>query len=76
MKNINLNLLVSLQALLEECHVSRAAERLHITQSAVSRQLYQLRDIFHDPLLIRDGNRLLMTPKAEQLKVKSGCCAW
>ncbi|KXI24084.1 LysR family transcriptional regulator [Photobacterium sanguinicancri] len=70
MKNINLNLLVSLQALLEECHVSRAAERLHITQSAVSRQLYQLRDIFHDPLLIRDGNRLLMTPKAEQLKAR------
>ena len=70
MKNHNLNLLRTLQVLLEECHVSRAAERLHVTQSAVSRQLTQLRELFHDPLLVRDGNRLLQTPRAEQLKLK------
>ncbi|KMV28465.1 transcriptional regulator [Photobacterium swingsii] len=70
MKNINLNLLVTLQVLLEECHVSRTATKLHLTQSAVSRQLTQLRDIFGDPLLVRDGNQLLKTPKAEQLKVR------
>ncbi|NMU82089.1 LysR family transcriptional regulator, partial [Vibrio parahaemolyticus] len=43
LSNINLNLLRSLHVLLDECHVSRAAERLHITQAAMSRQLAQLR---------------------------------
>ncbi|MGF1733624.1 LysR family transcriptional regulator [Photobacterium kasasachensis] len=69
-KHTNLNLLRTLQVLLDECHVSRTAERLYITQSAVSRQLNQLRELFNDPLLVRDGNRLLPTPKAEQLKQK------
>ncbi len=69
-KHINLNLLRTLQVLLDECHVSRTATRLYITQSAVSRQLNQLRELFNDPLLVRDGNRLLPTPKAEQLKLK------
>ena len=70
MQNINLNLLRTLQVLLEESHVSRTAERLCVTQSAVSRQLTQLRELFGDPLLIREGNRLLPTPKAKQLKSK------
>ncbi|PSW08384.1 LysR family transcriptional regulator [Photobacterium rosenbergii] len=70
MQNINLNLLRTLQVLLEESHVSRTAERLCVTQSAVSRQLTQLRELFGDPLLIREGNRLLPTPKAQQLKGK------
>ncbi|MCG7584990.1 LysR family transcriptional regulator [Photobacterium sp. OFAV2-7] len=69
-KHTNLNLLRTLQVLLDECHVSRTAARLYITQSAVSRQLNQLRELFNDPLLVRDGNRLLPTPKAEQLKHK------
>ncbi|MGB5121154.1 MAG: LysR family transcriptional regulator, partial [Vibrio fluvialis] len=43
MNNINLNLLRSLKVLLDECHVSQAAYKLNITQSAVSRQLSQLR---------------------------------
>ncbi|WP_411861558.1 LysR family transcriptional regulator [Vibrio sp. MACH09] len=68
MKNNNLNLLRTLQVLLEECHVSHAAERLHITQSAVSRQLTQLRELFHDPLLVREKNHLVPTPRAELLK--------
>ncbi|MGF1754455.1 LysR family transcriptional regulator [Vibrio makurazakiensis] len=70
LNNINLNLLRSLHVLLEECHVSRAAQRLHITQSAVSRQLAQLRDLCSDPLLVRDGNRLIPTPRALLLKQK------
>ncbi|MCQ1057366.1 LysR family transcriptional regulator [Photobacterium sp. ZSDE20] len=70
MQNVNLNLLRTLQVLLEESHVSRTAERLCVTQSAVSRQLTQLRELFGDPLLIREGNRLLPTPKALQLKGK------
>ncbi|GMM89719.1 LysR family transcriptional regulator [Vibrio fortis] len=68
--NINLNLLRSLHVLLEECHVSRAAERLHITQSAVSRQLSQLRELCNDPLLVRDGNKLIPTSRALLLKDK------
>ncbi|MFA0410661.1 LysR family transcriptional regulator, partial [Vibrio splendidus] len=68
--NINLNLLRSLHVLLEECHVSRTAQRLHITQSAVSRQLAQLRDLCGDPLLVRDGNKLVPTNRALLLKGK------
>ncbi|WP_194436536.1 LysR family transcriptional regulator [Vibrio fluminensis] len=62
--HINLNLLRSLQILIEECHVSRAAVRLNITQSAVSRQLAQLRELCDDPLLVRSGNQLVATPRA------------
>ncbi|EGR7965606.1 LysR family transcriptional regulator [Vibrio vulnificus] len=70
LNNINLNLLRSLLVLLEECHVSRAADRLHITQSAMSRQLAQLRELCADPLLVREGNRLVATPHAEALRPK------
>ncbi|MDF2155347.1 LysR family transcriptional regulator [Vibrio sp. CAU 1672] len=70
LNNINLNLLRSLHVLLDECHVSRAAQRLHITQSAVSRQLAQLRELCGDPLLVRQGNQLLPTPRALVLKNK------
>lgn len=68
--NVNLNLLRSLHVLLDECHVSQAAKRLNITQSAMSRQLSQLRLLFSDPLLIREGNRLYPTPKAQYLQTK------
>lgn len=70
LSNLNLNLLRSLHVLLEECHVSRASQRLHITQSAVSRQLSQLREICDDPLLVRDGNQLIPTPRALAMKAK------
>lgn len=68
--NLNLNLLRSLFILLEECHVSRAAARLHLTQSAVSRQLAQLRELCDDPLLVRNGHDLVPTPKALSLQEK------
>lgn len=70
LSNLNLNLLRSLHVLLEECHVSNAAHRLHITQSAVSRQLAQLREICDDPLLVRDGNQLVPTPRALAMQDK------
>ncbi|WP_295898743.1 LysR family transcriptional regulator [uncultured Vibrio sp.] len=70
LNNVNLNLLRSLHVLLEECHVSRAAERLHISQSAVSRQLAQLRELCGDPLLVRQGNQFIATPRALALKEK------
>ena len=68
LNHINLNLLRSLHILLQERHVSRAAQRLHLTQSAVSRQLAQLRELCSDPLLVRDGNQLLLTSRAQTLQ--------
>jgi DNA-binding transcriptional LysR family regulator len=52
LRGIDLNLLVSLDVLLAEANVTRAAERLHLTQPAVSTQLARLRDMFGDPLLV------------------------
>ncbi|GLT18423.1 LysR family transcriptional regulator [Vibrio zhanjiangensis] len=73
LNHINLNLLRSLQVLLEECHVSRAALRLNITQSAVSRQLAQLRELCGDPLLVRQGNILVPTPRALSMQDQLSC---
>lgn len=70
MNRLNLNLLRALVVMLEERHVTRAANRLHLTQSAMSRQLSQLRDHFADPLLIREGNDYLLTAKAQTLLPK------
>lgn len=64
----DLNLLVVLQVLLEEGGVSSAARRLGLSQSAVSHALSRLRRAFGDPLLIRDGNVMRPTPRAEALR--------
>lgn len=64
----DLNLLVALQVLLEERHVSRAAARLHVTQSAMSKTLGRLRELFDDPLFTRKGGVIVPTPRAEQLQ--------
>ncbi len=64
---LNLNLLVALDALLATLSVRRAAERTGVTQSALSHSLAKLRAMFDDPLLVRDGNRMLPTPLAEQI---------
>ena len=66
----DLNLLLSLYILLEERNVTRASERLHITQPAASRTLTRLRELFDDALLTRSGNDMLLTPKAQQLKLQ------
>lgn len=68
LSQVNLNLLVNLSVLLDTCNVSRAAERLHMSQSAMSKCLAQLRELFNDPLLVRVGNRLEPTPRAALLK--------
>jgi DNA-binding transcriptional LysR family regulator len=60
----NLNLLRSLDVLLETRNLTAAAALLGLTQSALSRQLAQLRAQFDDPLLIRDGQRFLLTQRA------------
>lgn len=58
----DLNLLVVLEAIAGEGGVTRAAERLNITQSAVSHALARLRDVFGDPLFVREGQTLRPTP--------------
>lgn len=63
----NLNLLPTLRVLLETRNVSRAAEVLHLSQPSISKQLGQLRREFGDPLLVREGQRWLLTPRAEGL---------
>ena len=65
---LNLNLLVALKELLDAEHVSIAAERLNLSQSAMSNNLKQLRLLFGDPLLVRDKQGMLMTPFAHTLK--------
>jgi DNA-binding transcriptional LysR family regulator len=61
---VDLNLLVALQALLEERSVSRAAKRLSVTQPAMSKTLGRLRDTFGDPLFARSKRGIQPTPRA------------
>jgi len=61
---VDLNLLISLQVLLEEKSVSRAAERLFITQPAMSKTLSRLRNLFEDRLFTRSSRGMRPTPKA------------
>jgi DNA-binding transcriptional LysR family regulator len=64
---VDLNLLISLNVLLEERNVSRAAERLFITQPAMSKTLSRLRDVFDDPLFTRSSHGMQPTPRAREL---------
>ena len=67
LRRIDLNLLVILDALLSEQHVTRAAERLHLSQPAVSHALARLRDMLGDSLLVRQGGTLVPTARALEL---------
>lgn len=64
---LDLNLLVALDVLLTERNVSRAADKLSLTQSATSSALARLRDHFGDPLLVQQGRKMTPTPRAEEL---------
>src|SRR4029453_16694291 len=61
LSRVDLNLLVVLDAILAEGGVSRAAERLNLTQPAVSHALARLRELFDDPLFVRAGRNLAPT---------------
>jgi DNA-binding transcriptional LysR family regulator len=65
---LDLNLLVHLDALLAERHVTRAARRVGLTQSAMSRSLAKLRGHLGDALLVRGAGGLVPTPRAEALR--------
>ncbi|MDB5858189.1 MAG: transcriptional regulator, LysR family [Ramlibacter sp.] len=64
----DLNLLVTLEVLLAECNVARAAQRLRLSPSAMSRALARLRETTGDPLLVRAGRGLVPTPRALELR--------
>ena len=67
-RRLDLNLLVTLEALLAEQNVTRAAERLHLSQPAVSAQLARLRDVFDDPLLTPVQRGMVPTARAVELR--------
>jgi LysR family transcriptional activator of mexEF-oprN operon len=64
---LDLNLLVAFDALLSERHVTRAARRIGIGQSAMSHNLRRLRQLFGDDILARSGSEMAPTPRATEL---------
>ena len=68
----DLNLLVTLDVLLAEGSVARAARRLRLSPSAMSRALARLREATGDPLLVRAGRGLVPTPRALELRARVG----
>lgn len=72
MSNPDFNLLVTLDAVLAESSVARAARRLRLSPSAMSRALARLRKTTGDPLLVRAGRGLVPTPRALELREKVG----
>lgn len=72
MTHPDLNLLVALDALLAEGNVTRAAKRLRLSPSAMSRTLARLRATTGDPLLVRAGRRLVPSPRALELRAVVG----
>src|ERR1043165_5191969 len=72
MSNPDLNLLLTLDALLAEGSVAGAARRLRLSPSAMSRSLARLREATGDPLLVRAGRGLVPTPRALELRERVG----
>src|SRR6266404_1401507 len=67
LQKVDLNLLHALHALLEERHVTRAAKRCFLSQSAMSRALERLREMFGDLLLVRSGRAYERTARGERV---------
>lgn len=68
LSRIDLNLLVAFQVIMQEQNVTRAAERLFVTQPAMSKTLNRLRTLFKDDLFVRSSHGLSPTAKAEELE--------
>src|SRR5437660_12053542 len=67
LRNVDLNLLRTIQPLLEERHISRAAKRSFLSQPAMSRALNRLRETFADPLLVRSNGAYERTPRGARV---------
>jgi DNA-binding transcriptional LysR family regulator len=70
MKQADFNLLIALDALLQEENVSRAAARVGLSTPAMSHALARLRTQVDDPLLVRAGQRMVLTPRADGLRAR------
>ncbi|MBJ7555994.1 LysR family transcriptional regulator [Marinomonas spartinae] len=68
-KKLDLNLLVALDTLLTEQSITKGAEKLSMSPSALSNSLSRLRDYFEDDLLTQIGRRMIITPLGESLKI-------
>ena len=67
LRDVDLNLLVSLRVLLTQRHVTRSAQKLGVTQPAMSASLARSRALFRDKLLVRGPQGLVLTPRGEQI---------
>lgn len=67
LRSLDLNLLVALDALLSERHVTRASKRIGLSQPAMSNALGRLRRVFNDELLVRTATGMKATPRAQEL---------
>lgn len=67
LNRFDLNLMIALDALLRERNVTRAAERVFVSQPAMSAALHKLREYFNDPLLVRVGREMELTPRGVSL---------
>lgn len=67
-KKLDLNLLVALDHMIELRSVSAAADKMFMSQSAMSNALTRLREYFDDPLLVQVGRRMEVTPRAEAMR--------
>ena len=67
MAKLDLNLMAVLEAIFDEGTTSRAAEVLHLSQSAVSHALNRLREMYDDPLFVRQGHRMIPTPLTRRM---------
>ena len=65
--NFDLNLLVVFNAIYEEKNLTRAGQRLRLTQPAISHSLNRLRSAFNNQLFVRHGHQMVPTPLAEKL---------
>ncbi|PNE40925.1 LysR family transcriptional regulator [Streptomyces noursei] len=65
---LDLNLLIALDALLEECSVTAAADRLSVSEPAMSRTLGRIRKVLEDPVLVRAGHTMQPTPRAVAMR--------
>lgn len=66
---LDTKLLLALQILIEERSVTKAAERLNVSQPAMSKTLLRLKQLFNDPLFTRSAHGLVATPKTQQLAI-------
>ena len=67
--NFDLNLLVVFNAIYEEKSLTRAGQRLRLTQPAISHSLNRLRSAFNNQLFVRHGNQMVPTPLAEKMRL-------